>query len=100
MATIHVEGDVLRIAGAIDETDEPELRDACGRLAAGTADPVTLDLTGVTFVNSVSIGIFVALCMDLRGAGRRAVLKPSTTMKRILDITGLTETFAMAARPA
>jgi anti-anti-sigma factor len=65
---------------------------------AAEGDTVTLDLTLVEYVNSISIGILVALCMDLREAGKRAILQPSKAIKRVLDLTGLTETFTRAAK--
>ena len=99
MASFETTDSVLKITGELDPESEPELKDACARLLSGAASTVTLDLTGVDYINSISIGVLVALCMDLRAAGRRAIMQPSKQVKKILDMTGLTETFALAAKP-
>jgi anti-anti-sigma factor len=99
MATFNVSGDKLTVTGALGAETERELRDICLKLPRAEGDTVTLDFTKVDHINSVSIGILVALLMDLRDAHKRAVLQPSANLKRILDMTGLTETFAQAAKP-
>jgi anti-anti-sigma factor len=99
MATFETNDSLLKVTGALDPESEQGLKDACAGILAGTAGTVTLDLTGVDYANSISIGLLVALCMDLRSAGRRAIMQPSKFVKKTLDMTGLTETFALAAKP-
>ena len=99
MATFDLRGDTLVVGGSLDPDTERDFKDACASLPTLEGDSVTIDLTEVTAINSVSIGHLVALCMDLGEAGKRAILKPSRIVMRILDMTGLTETFAKAARP-
>jgi len=98
MATFVITGGKLNVDGSLDADTEGELKDACATLLGATESTITLDLTKVNHINSVSIGILVALLMDLRAANKRAVLQPSARLKRILDMTGLTETFARAAK--
>jgi anti-anti-sigma factor len=100
MATFEIGDGRLKVTGALDPDSEEELKDACRRLLSSAGETVTLDMTQVERINSVSIGILVALLMDLQQANRRAVLQPSANLKRILDMTGLTETFARASRAA
>lgn len=99
MVSLEVHGDRLKVSGVLDEETETALKDSCVQLLGCTGDTVTLDLTQTDRINSASVGVLVALCMDLRASGKRAVLKPSKPLKRVLDMTGLTETFTLAAKP-
>ena len=99
MATFELSDATLMVDGNLDHDAEREFKEYCARLVTLEAESVTLDLREVTSINSVSIGHLVALCMDLRDAGKRAILQPSRIVTRILEMTGLTETFAQAARP-
>jgi anti-anti-sigma factor len=99
MATFEISGGRLTIDGWLDTETERDLRDSCTALLSSTEDTVTLDLTKVERINSVSIGVLVALMMDLRQVSKRAILQPSPSLKRVLDMTGLTDTFARAAKP-
>jgi anti-anti-sigma factor len=99
VASFEIGESFLRVTGALDPDSENSLRGSCRRALEGKSETVTLDLTGVDYINSISIGMLVALCMDLRASGRRAVLQPSKQVKKVLDMTGLTETFAAAAKP-
>jgi anti-sigma B factor antagonist len=81
---------VVTAAGEIDSTSAPVLRDRLESLLdAGIAD-VTVDLTGVTFLDSA--GLCVLAAVHRRAAGQDVgfrVLASSRAVIRPLQITGL-----------
>jgi anti-sigma B factor antagonist len=87
-------GPRLLVAGEIDLAVAGGFASAVNHLldsANGAA--AVLDLTEVTFFNSTGIGV---LCDAAAGAKRRGValvVRPSQSVRRTLEITGLTDTF-------
>ncbi len=90
MATFELSGHRLKISGILDTSAEAQLRDGLQRLLESGADVVTTDLTGVEMITSVCIGALVVLWIDLCEAGRRGKLLTSPSVKKVLDMTGLT----------
>jgi anti-anti-sigma factor len=90
MANYEVTGDVLKVTGVLDTAAEAQLRTNLQKLFDGGAPKVSVDFTGVTMITSICIGGLVAFWIDLNGAGRKLDLTASETVKRVLDMTGLT----------
>lgn len=81
---------VVRCAGAIDFSSRDVLADATGPLI-GSGDFV-VDLTDVTFVDSTGIGALVTLSQALEDAGGRLIVQdPSRPVRRILEVSGLSD---------
>lgn len=82
-------GPVLAVAGELDTHTSRALR--AGLAAAGAEGvDVVVDLTGVTFADSATLGVFVAEHKRLGAAGRSLVLLgPGPAVRRVLELSGL-----------
>jgi anti-sigma B factor antagonist len=88
---------VLSVAGEIDLHRAPEIRDmALGMLDAPGCSTLALDLSEVTFIDSTTIGALVDIRNHADSSGRHLVLqRPSQRVRRILEITGLLDSFTI-----
>lgn len=86
---------VVRIFGELDLDTAPRL----GAVLVDLADQgvhVTLDLAGMTFIDSTGLSVFVKGLKRLREVGGDLALQsPSATAMKVLEITGLTSVFAI-----
>jgi anti-anti-sigma factor len=79
----------IRVAGQIDFTTAPQL---AATLQRSDSTPICLDLTGVTFMDSLGIAVLIA-------AHRRAVERgaeftvrnPAPILKKLFEVTNLGE---------
>lgn len=94
MAGSDLSGDRLTVSGTLDSNTEGQLKDAFRKLLDGDAEVVMIDLSEVKMITSVCIGALVVLWIDLGSAGRRGKLVPSPSVKKVLDMTGLTSVLA------
>lgn len=87
----HVGSDVrLTAAGEIDSTSAPVLKDRLDALLDGGTTDLTIDLTGVTFLDSAGLCVLAAGYRRASADGRRIrVLASSRAVIRPLQITGL-----------
>jgi anti-anti-sigma factor len=87
--------DVLHVSGEIDLQVADELRGA--GLAAVSADGVAIDLSEVTFIDSSGLAALIEINNVTQSAGQRLTLvSPSRTVRRILELTGLTQAFMVS----
>ena len=87
---------VVAVTGEIDVATSPELRQAIAGVI-DDADRLTIDLSGTTFIDSSGLGVLVGALKRARELGRegvtlRGVQEP---VRRVLEITGLTDLFAV-----
>ena len=89
---VRVDGDAasVTLTGEIDSSASGSLDDVVeqGRLAGRS---VTVDLQGVTFMDSTGIGFLVRL-RSLAG-GRVRLLNPDPFTRRLLDVVAVSELF-------
>jgi anti-sigma B factor antagonist len=91
----------LVVAGELDMYTAPRLREALVELAARGALVVTVDLAGVTFVDSTALGVLVGGLKRLRQCNGDLVLRsPRPGALKVLEMTGLTRVFTIAATVA
>jgi anti-sigma B factor antagonist len=88
---------VIAVVGEIDVATSPELRQAITQVI-DAGDRVTIDLSGTTFIDSSGLGVLVGGLKRARelgydGVALRGVQEP---VRRVLEITGLTELFAIS----
>jgi anti-anti-sigma factor len=97
---VHRNGDrvVVTVAGVIDVASEQVLED--GLEAAAGAGEVLLDLRGVTFMDSVGLGLLIRADGRARAAGTRLALRPSGPVQHVLDVAGVTGRFTLAPEAA
>lgn len=86
---------VVRIAGDLDHHSAPSLRiglEGCVEDEAVTE--VDADLSGVTFIDSGALQVFISVhaTLEQRG-GTLRVVESSPVVARILDLTHLAEVF-------
>ncbi len=86
---------VVTLSGSLDLQSRAELEErAKAAFGPELARSIVLDLAGVTFIDSTGIGAVVALAGDASEAGIRFALRnPSARVARILEITGLRDTW-------
>jgi anti-sigma B factor antagonist len=88
---------VIKVVGELDLDTAPQLRTVLVSLARQGAVHVTLDLAGMTFVDSTGLAVFVTGLKRLRQAGGDLALhSPSATAMKVLTISGLTSVFAIS----
>jgi anti-anti-sigma factor len=87
-----VSPDRIEVVGDLDMVSCPQLVAALAGVASG-AD-VTLDLSGVTFMDSTALALLVKTHETRRAGGARLVLAaPSAVVTRLLHIAGLLSLF-------
>jgi anti-sigma B factor antagonist len=81
----------IRVKGELDMAATPGLTEAI--VGAKGCSRITLDLSGVTFLDSSAIGALVASGREVGESGARLEIGPrSDIVSRVLEITGLAET--------
>lgn len=87
-------GAVVSAAGEIDSTSASVLRERLEPLLDGALGDVTVDLTGVTFLDSAGLCVLAAAHRRAAGSGITfRVLASSRAVIRPLQITGLWNLF-------
>lgn len=83
------------VVGEIDASTAPTLEAALADLPEG-GEPVVLDLGDVTFIDSSGLRVLIALASRASDGGRSVKIdRPSPTVARLLEITGLAEMFGL-----
>jgi len=100
MAEFQLTNDRLIVRGILDSDGELQLRKGLQQLLASGAAAVTVDLSKVESINSICVGSLVAAWIDFRSAGKRAALVASPAVRKVLDLTGLSNVFGGTAGPA
>jgi anti-sigma B factor antagonist len=86
----------MRLRGELDMSTAPLLREEFQRLSAEVAPRVTVDLSGLGFVDSTGLSVLISALKRFRAEGGDMVLRaPTPSILRVLEITGLTEVFAI-----
>jgi len=88
---------VLALSGEADLHVAGELRDRLS-LAVDDASAIVLDLTSVTFVDSMTLGILVGTTKQARAnGGQLRLVVPGTEIRRIFEVTLLDQVFPLDA---
>jgi len=90
-------GHEVRLLGELDMATAPQLREALVRLASDGAKLVTVDLTDLDFIDSTGLSVLIGGLKRLRQQGGDLALRsPNASTSKVLEITGLTEVFAIS----
>lgn len=85
---------VVHVRGEVDFTGAGRLRALILDLARRRANPLVLDLSGATFLDSTGISLMVQARRRLLDDGAELVLRaPSTRVMRLLQVMNLTPVF-------
>ena len=79
----------LHVAGELDLSTAPRLRAQIDRVLQDGSDAVVVDLSHVTFIDSVALAVLVAAHARLAPAGRLAVVARTPFVQLVLEATGL-----------
>ena len=85
------------VEGEVDVATAPFLRDELYRLIENGANWVVVDLSGMDFIDSTGLGVFVGALKRAREGGGGVELrglKPSA--RKVFEITGLDSAFTIA----
>lgn len=83
---------ILTINGEIDVYTAPELRDKLLPLCEQEKHKVTVNLSGVTYMDSTGLGVFIGAYKASQSAGGALSLTGlSPRVTRLFEITGLNE---------
>ena len=86
----------LRLFGELDMSTASQLRDELLRVTSGGARHVTVDLSDLMFIDSTGLSVLITGLKRLRqGGGDLALRAPNPGTRKVLEITGLTEVFAI-----
>jgi anti-sigma B factor antagonist len=87
---------VLTMTGEIDVATSPLLRAELTALLARDARRVTIDLAGVSFIDSSGLGVLVGALKRIREVnddGAIRIVNPQPAVRKVFDITGLDALF-------
>jgi anti-sigma B factor antagonist len=87
------------VGGELDLATAPALRDRLLAVIDAGATGITLDMRDVSFVDSSGLGVLVGAHKRLREAtgGSLTIVGPQDAVRKVLDITGLSPLFGLAA---
>ena len=94
------DGDVylVKAEGELDMATEGDLAEELARAVATDAEHILLDLTGVTFIDSMGICLLVSA--QRRVAGRLRFLPVEGEVRRLLELTGVAKYLEFVAQPS
>jgi anti-sigma B factor antagonist len=89
-------GVVLVVSGDADLHLAPELRDRLGEAIADGVRHVVVDLSAVTFIDSMALGVLLGARNRLREAdGHLRLVVPASDVRRIFELSLLDQVFAL-----
>jgi anti-sigma B factor antagonist len=88
---------VVTVRGELDAFNAEELSSSFAEVRVDEAEPLVIDLSGVTFMDSTALGVVVRRVNEVveRGGSARVVL-PETSARRIFEITTLDRVLPIA----
>jgi hypothetical protein len=90
-----VKGSILRLERNPELTDIELLKVELFRLVRESPEGATLDMTPMTGINSLTVGMAVAVHLRAVEAGRKLKVRIRREQKRIFEITMLTNTLSL-----
>lgn len=88
-ASTGADGPVVVLSGEADTTTAALLREMLAALLDTGVRLVTVDASGLSFVDSASLRVLVLAARALRGRhGRLVLMRPQPVVARLLEITG------------
>jgi anti-sigma B factor antagonist len=91
---------VVWVRGELDVASAPRLREAMLDALAGRDDAfvITLDMSGIEFLDSTGLGVLVAVLKRMRFVGGDLVIRaPSRSVRKLFGLTGLDKVFTVEA---
>jgi len=89
---------LVSMRGELDMASAPRLREAMLDVLAGRNDAfvITLDMSGIDFVDSSGLGVLIAVLKRMRFVGGDLVIRdPSPSVRKLFGLTGLDHVFTL-----
>jgi len=91
----------LRVTGDLDLETAPQVLAAIEPHLAGGTEPLVLDLSRLTFIDSSGLSALIRVHQRTTDAGRGlAIVPPAPPVAKVLEITGLDEVLPLRPGPA
>jgi len=91
----------LRVTGDLDLETAPQVLAAIEPHLAGGTEPLVLDLSRLTFIDSSGLSALIRVHQRTTDAGRGlAIVPPTPPVAKVLEITGLDEVLPLRPGPA
>jgi anti-anti-sigma factor len=88
----------VSLAGELDVASAPSLRTCLSQCMEQGCANITLEMSGVSFMDSNGIVALLAIKSQLEElGGTLTVSRPSWTVRKVLDVTALTSEFGIAS---
>jgi len=85
---------VLSLAGEVDVANAEQVRDAALKLMSGGIKHLVVDLNAMEYMDSTALGMLVGLQKRMKESGGEvAIAGPKPQIRRLFEITGLTQVF-------
>ena len=92
----HDDAVVIRATGEIDMASGLTLREAVVDAVAAGCDRIVLDLAGVTFIDSIGLGVLVGAHKRVQPDGVFAIAGAVALVNTIFELTGVAQIIPMA----
>jgi anti-sigma B factor antagonist len=87
---------VFSVYGELDLHEAPELQDRIADAIDRGTELIVVDLTNVTFIDSMALGVLLAASNRLRVSGRHLrLVVPNPSIRRIFEISFLDRVFTL-----
>jgi anti-sigma B factor antagonist len=92
----HDQGAVVEVGGDLEFGTAASLRSALIDLAQQGCDPLVVDLKALEFIDSTGLSLLVQAKQRIEAQGQRFALRnPTDRVRRVLEISGLADLFAI-----
>ena len=81
-------GPVIAVSGDLDISSVEKLRSAVAEMAAARPEELTFDMSGLRFMDSAGIAVLLGAAGKVPSV---RLLNPTTPVRRVIELTGLTE---------
>jgi anti-sigma B factor antagonist len=78
----------LRLSGELDMATVPDL-DAALRPMREAGGEITIDISALRFMDSSAVQLLIRTLQGLQERGRVILLRPMTSVRRLIDVMGL-----------
>ncbi|WP_071458907.1 anti-sigma factor antagonist [Bacillus massilinigeriensis] len=82
----------IKVSGEIDAYTAPKLRETLFPMSEMNGVKMTVDLSGVSYMDSTGLGVFVGVFKNVRAnEGEFKIVGLSSRLQRLFEITGLAD---------
>lgn len=95
-----IEKSIIIVKGEVDIYSVGKFREAIERLINSKVSEINLDCTDLTYMDSTGMGVLIELRKKTMESGQKLVImNPRKNIKKLLDITGVTQIIDIIENP-